>query len=61
MILDNSVFQVYIPLYLHELGLGAESLAVVPLVMFLSSLATSFIVKSVNKYCGRKVSTFLNE
>jgi hypothetical protein len=49
--------QIYIPLYLHEsLGMGAESLAVIPLVMFLSSFAMSLLVKVLNKKCGRKVS-----
>lgn len=46
----------YTPLYLHEQGLGAESLAIVPLVMFISSFSTSLIVKSMNKHLGRKVA-----
>jgi Na+/melibiose symporter-like transporter len=53
--------QVYIPLYLHEsLGMGAESLAVVPLVMFLASFVMSLLVKILNKKCGRKVSEIVN-
>jgi len=53
--------QVYIPLYLHEsLGMGAESLAVIPLVMFLASFAMSLFVKILNKKCGRKVSKIVN-
>lgn len=49
--------QVYIPLYLHEsLGMGAESLAVVPLVMFLASFVMSLLVKILNKKCGRKLA-----
>jgi hypothetical protein len=49
--------QVYIPLYLHEsLSMGAESLAVIPLVMFLASFGMSLFVKILNKKCGRKVS-----
>jgi len=53
--------QVYIPLYLHEsLGMGAESLAVIPLVMFLASFAMSLLVKILNKKCGRKVSKIVN-
>ncbi|XP_021931494.1 major facilitator superfamily domain-containing protein 12-like isoform X2 [Zootermopsis nevadensis] len=49
--------QVYIPLYLHEsLSMGAESLAVVPLVMFLSSFAMSLLVNVLNKKCGRKLA-----
>ena len=49
--------QVYVPLYLHEaLNMTAESLAIIPLVMFLSSFVTSVVVKLLNKKCGRKVS-----
>lgn len=51
--------QVLTPLYLHEQGFGAESLAVVPLVMFLSSFCTSFIVKAMNKHMGRKIAYFV--
>lgn len=51
--------QVYTPLYLHELGRSAESLAIVPLVMFISSFVTSFIVKSMNKRMGRKIAYFI--
>lgn len=53
--------QVYVPLYLHEsLGMGAESLAVIPLVMFLTSFGMSLLVKILNKKCGRKVSKIEN-
>lgn len=49
--------QVYIPLYLHEtLSRNAESLAVVPLLMFISSLSATFIVHPLNKVLGRLVS-----
>ncbi|KAJ4449761.1 hypothetical protein ANN_01165, partial [Periplaneta americana] len=49
--------QVYIPLYLHEsLSMSAESLAIVPLVMFLASFVTSLLIKVLNKKFGRKVS-----
>jgi hypothetical protein len=49
--------QVYIPLYLHEsLNMGAESLAVIPLVMFLASFTMSLLVNVINRKCGRKVS-----
>jgi Na+/melibiose symporter-like transporter len=48
--------QVYIPLYLHEsLNMTAESLAVIPLIMFVSSFVVSLLVKVLNKKCGRKV------
>ncbi|XP_059489123.1 major facilitator superfamily domain-containing protein 12-like [Neocloeon triangulifer] len=49
--------QVYMPLYLHDsLKVNAEALATVPLAMFLSSFAFSFLVGHVNKFCGRKIS-----
>ncbi|KAG8227818.1 hypothetical protein J437_LFUL010976 [Ladona fulva] len=49
--------QVYIPLYLHEsLSMAAENLAIIPLVMFVSSFVFSFVVKFLNRYCGRKIS-----
>ncbi|XP_034246920.1 major facilitator superfamily domain-containing protein 12-like [Thrips palmi] len=48
--------QVYTPLYLSEQRLGAESLAIVPLVMFLSSFCTSFVTRPMNKYLGRKIA-----
>ncbi|XP_067003209.2 major facilitator superfamily domain-containing protein 12 [Anabrus simplex] len=52
--------QVYIPLYLHEsLGMGAESLAVIPLVMFISSFVMSLTIKILNKKFGRKVTYVL--
>lgn len=49
--------QIYIPLYLHSyLKLPSENLAVLPLVMFMSSYVTSFIIKPLNVEFGRKVS-----
>ncbi|GLH01280.1 Uncharacterized protein GBIM_07456 [Gryllus bimaculatus] len=51
--------QVYVPLYLHEtLNKSAESLAVVPLVMFLSSFVVSLVVKPLNQRFGRKIAYF---
>ncbi|CAB3378377.1 Hypothetical predicted protein [Cloeon dipterum] len=53
--------QVYMPLYLHDsLKVTAEELAIVPLVMFLSSFVFSFFVGHMNKFFGRKVVIFLN-
>ncbi|KAK3924979.1 Major facilitator superfamily domain-containing protein 12 [Frankliniella fusca] len=46
--------QVYTPLYLDEQGLSAESLAIVPLVMFISSFSTSFLTRTMNKHLGRR-------
>ncbi|XP_069674356.1 major facilitator superfamily domain-containing protein 12-like isoform X2 [Periplaneta americana] len=52
--------QVYIPLYLHEsLSMSAESLAIVPLVMFLASFVTSLLIKVLNKKFGRKLAFLL--
>ncbi|KAL1517303.1 hypothetical protein ABEB36_001084 [Hypothenemus hampei] len=49
--------QVFITLYLHEtLDMVASSLAVVPLVMCLASLATAFTVGPINKTFGRKIT-----
>ncbi|KAK3913528.1 Major facilitator superfamily domain-containing protein 12 [Frankliniella fusca] len=47
--------QVYIPLYLDEINLSAESLAIVPLVMYVSSFFTSFFTPIMNKHLGRKI------
>lgn len=54
--------QVFIPLYLHEtLQMAAQALAIVPLIMFLSSFCTSFLIEFINRKLGRKVSIkFLN-
>ncbi|EEB15685.1 conserved hypothetical protein [Pediculus humanus corporis] len=52
-----NISQVYIPLYVHETLLKKpENLAVVPLLMYLGSIAASTIVSSLNKNFGRKVS-----
>ena len=49
--------QVFVPLYLHEtLGMAASALAKIPLVIYLGSLGTSFVVGTLNKYLGRKVA-----
>ncbi|XP_071438639.1 major facilitator superfamily domain-containing protein 12-like [Hetaerina americana] len=49
--------QVYMPLYLHKsLLMPAENLAIIPLVMFLSSFIFSFLIKYLNQHWGRKIS-----
>lgn len=51
-----NISQTILPVYLHDgLSLGAESLAIQPLVMYASSFVTSVLVKSMNAHCGRKV------
>ena len=57
-----NISQVYIPLYVHETLLKKpENLAVVPLLMYLGSIAASTIVSSLNKNFGRKVSRRLKK
>nr|XP_034172580.1 major facilitator superfamily domain-containing protein 12-like isoform X2 [Osmia lignaria] len=49
--------QIYVPLYLHEsLSMPATSLAIIPLIMFLSSFAISLIIEKLNTKLGRKIS-----
>ncbi|CAG9770409.1 unnamed protein product [Ceutorhynchus assimilis] len=49
--------QVFITLYLHEsLNMVASSLAIVPLIMYLGSLITSFSIGYINKTLGRKLT-----
>lgn len=48
--------QIYVPLYLHEtLHMAATSLAVIPLIMYLSSFKASLIIKYINKKVGLKI------
>ncbi|XP_043484159.1 major facilitator superfamily domain-containing protein 12-like [Leptopilina heterotoma] len=49
--------QIYVPLYLHEtLHMAATSLAIIPLIMYLSSFKASLIVKYLNSKFGRKIA-----
>uniref|UniRef100_A0A6M2DN77 Putative na+/melibiose symporter n=1 Tax=Xenopsylla cheopis TaxID=163159 RepID=A0A6M2DN77_XENCH len=49
--------QVFTPLYLHEtLKMSAGQLALIPLVMFISSLLTSPLIHVLNKCFGRKMA-----
>lgn len=49
--------QIYVPLYLHDsLSMPATSLAVIPLLMFLSSFVMSLIIEKLNTKLGRKIS-----
>ncbi|XP_076246049.1 major facilitator superfamily domain-containing protein 12 isoform X2 [Calliopsis andreniformis] len=49
--------QIYVPLYLHEsLHMPATSLAVIPLIMFLSSFVTSLVIEKLNTKLGRKIA-----
>ena len=49
--------QTYVPLYLHEtLQMPATSLAIIPLIMYLSSFKASITIQYLNSKLGRKVS-----
>lgn len=51
--------QAYIPIYLQDsLHLSEESVAYIPLVMYVSGFLTTTILKALNKFIGRKVSSF---
>ncbi|CAG4965330.1 unnamed protein product [Colias eurytheme] len=55
-----NVSQVLIPLYLHRtLGLAARSLAVVPLAMYLGSLAAAGVQRLAPRSITRKLSYFI--
>ncbi|XP_011300736.1 major facilitator superfamily domain-containing protein 12 [Fopius arisanus] len=50
-----NIAQIYVPLYLHEsLSMPATSLAVIPFIMFMSSLKWSLIIEKINTKLGRK-------
>ncbi|CAG0885045.1 unnamed protein product [Darwinula stevensoni] len=52
-----NVTQVYIPLYLQDsLELKEESIAVIPLVMFIIGFLSSFGMKKLNQMAGRKIT-----
>ncbi|XP_073999489.1 major facilitator superfamily domain-containing protein 12-like isoform X2 [Rhodnius prolixus] len=55
-----NVIQSLVPLYLHEtLQLDAQSIAVIPFVMYVSSFVTSLISGWLNGVCGRKITYVL--
>ncbi|XP_077989047.1 major facilitator superfamily domain-containing protein 12-like [Glandiceps talaboti] len=55
-----NVSQVYIPMYLTDsLQLGKDKIAIIPLIVYISGFFTSFLMKLVNKYAGRKVTYLL--
>lgn len=55
-----NISQIYIPLYLHEsLKMPATALAVIPLIMYLSSLKMSLIIEKINTKLGRKWAFFI--
>lgn len=52
--------QIFIPLYLHEtLDMAASALALIPLVMFVGSFLTSFVIEGLNRGLGRRMSYLL--
>jgi Na+/melibiose symporter-like transporter len=49
--------QTYVPLYLHEtLNMPATSLAIIPLILYLSSFKASLFIQYLNSKLGRKIS-----
>lgn len=58
--LTVNVAQVLVPLYLHRtLGLAARALAVVPLAMYLGSLAAASIQRLAPRSLTRKLNYFI--
>ncbi|XP_071794886.1 major facilitator superfamily domain-containing protein 12-like [Asterias amurensis] len=56
-----NISQVYISMYITEtLKLSKTSIAIVPLVMYVSGFISSFLVSLVNKKLGRKLTYFLS-
>ena len=52
--------QSYIPLYIQvTLKLHANYLASVPLALFVSSFLTSFAMKNINEFFGRKITLIM--
>ena len=52
-----NVSQAYMPLYIqHSLQLPAVSIAVIPLIMFISGFVVSIVNKPISKFLGRKWS-----
>ncbi|KAK8733070.1 hypothetical protein OTU49_006743 [Cherax quadricarinatus] len=52
--------QAYVPIYIQDsLQLPQDSVAYIPLVMYVSGFLTSTIMKALNKYIGRKASFIL--
>ncbi|XP_022096604.1 major facilitator superfamily domain-containing protein 12-like isoform X2 [Acanthaster planci] len=56
-----NISQVYIPMYVTEtLGLNKTTIALVPLVIYVSGFTASFLAGLVNKYLGRKLTYFIS-
>ncbi|KAK0161835.1 hypothetical protein PV327_008246 [Microctonus hyperodae] len=52
-----NISQIYVPLYLHDsLKMPATSLAIIPLIMYLSSFQVSLVIDKINKKLGRKIA-----
>ncbi|GFS24496.1 major facilitator superfamily domain-containing protein [Elysia marginata] len=52
-----NISQVYFPMYLTEtVGLEKSSIAVFPLVSYVSSFFTSLLASSINRFLGRKTA-----
>ncbi|XP_034938235.1 major facilitator superfamily domain-containing protein 12-like isoform X2 [Chelonus insularis] len=52
-----NISQIYMPIYLHEsLKMPATALAIIPLIMYLSSFKVSLVIEKINTKLGRKVA-----
>lgn len=57
-----NVSQIYLPLYVTEtLKMSKVNVAVMPLVVFVSGLFTSLVMKTVNQAIGRKTTYFIGQ
>ncbi|XP_069137806.1 LOW QUALITY PROTEIN: major facilitator superfamily domain-containing protein 12-like [Argopecten irradians] len=57
-----NVSQIYLPLYVTEtLQMSKVNVAIMPLVVFVSGLFTSLLMKYINKAIGRKATYFIGQ
>ncbi|XP_033750318.1 major facilitator superfamily domain-containing protein 12-like isoform X3 [Pecten maximus] len=57
-----NVSQIYLPLYVTEtLQMSKVNVAIMPLVVFVSGLFTSLVMKPVNRAIGRKATYFIGQ
>lgn len=55
-----NITQVYVPMYtLETLSLNKDTIAKIPLVIYVSGFLSTFLSKPLNNYSGRKVTFFL--
>lgn len=55
-----NVSQVYLPMFITEtVKLDKDSIAIIPLVVYVSGFVTSLLMRYVNKAAGRKITYFI--